>query len=115
MHVSNPPPLHNGHGLLPFSNLGFSYYYSRTRMALSGSLIDHNQPLRVSGEAWMDHQWGNFLTVGGGGWDWFSIQLDNNTEMMLYFIRDSSGQAVSTYVSYIDPNANEHLLPPDTL
>jgi predicted secreted hydrolase len=67
-------------------------------MALFGLLIDHHHPLRVRGVVWMDHQWGNFLTLGGGGWDWFSIQLDNDTEMMLYLIRDAMGKTFSTYV-----------------
>jgi len=109
------PVLHNGDGLISFGLAGFSYYYSRTRMALSGTLIDHGRTLQVTGTAWMDHQWGNFLTLAGGGWDWFSIQLDNNTEMMLYFIRDATGKTVSTYVSYIDAGAHDTLLPASAL
>src|SRR5579863_4662945 len=112
---AKPATLHNGNGLITYGLAGFSYYYSRTRMALSGTLVDHNQPLSVTGEAWMDHQWGNFLTLGGGGWDWFSIQLNNNTEMMLYFIRDATGKTISTYVEYIGPHADVHLLPPGAL
>ena len=107
--------LHNGNGLITYGLGGFSYYYSRTRMALSGTLSDHNQLLAVTGEAWMDHQWGNFLTLGGGGWAWYSIQLKNNTEMMIYFIHDTSGKIVSTYAGYIDANSNDHLLPASSL
>ncbi len=110
-----PPTLHNGNGLITYGLAGFSYYYSRTRMALSGTLVDHNQPLQVTGEAWMDHQWGNFITLGGGGWDWFSVQLNNNMEMMLYLIRDATGKTISTYVGYIGPNAGNHLLPASAL
>ena len=110
-----PATLHNGDGLITYGLGGFSYYYSRTRMSLSGTLVDHNQPLQVSGEAWMDHQWGNFLTLSGGGWDWFSIQLTNNTEMMLYLIRDSSGKIISSYVGYIGPQAESFLLPGSAL
>jgi predicted secreted hydrolase len=110
-----PAILHNGNGLITYGAGGFSYYYSRTRMALSGTMIDHTQSLAVTGEAWMDHQWGNFLTLGGGGWDWFSIQLNNNTEMMLYFIHNAAGQTISTYAGYIDANANDHLLPTGAL
>src|SRR5258708_21092600 len=110
-----PAILHNGNGLITYGLGGFSYYYSRTRMALSGSLVDHNQPLRVKGVVWMDHQWGNFLTLGGGGWDWFSIQLNHDTEMMLYLIRDATGKTISTYVEYIGPQADVHLLPPGAL
>ena len=110
-----PPTLHNGNGLITYGLGGFSYYYSRTRMALSGTLIDHQQSLKVTGEAWMDHQWGNFLALGAGGWDWFSIQLNNFTEMMIYVIRDASGKTLSTYVGYIDPQAQDALLPANAL
>jgi predicted secreted hydrolase len=115
LHGLKPPTLHNGNGIITYGLGGFSYYYSRTRMSLSGILIDHNQPLQVTGEAWMDHQWGNFLTLVGGGWDWFSIQLNNNTEMMLYFIRDASGKIISSYIDYIGPHAESHLLPASAL
>jgi predicted secreted hydrolase len=110
-----PAILHNGNGLITYGLGGFSYYYSRTRMALSGLLIDHHQSLHVNGVVWMDHQWGNFLTLGGGGWDWFSIQLNNETEMMLYLIRDATGKTISTYVEYVGPQADVHLLTPGDL
>lgn len=106
-----PAILHNGNGLITYGLGGFSYYYSRTRMAVSGTIDDHNQSMKVTGLAWMDHQWGNFLSLGGGGWDWFSVQLNNNTEMMLYFIHDASGNTISTYAGYIDANGSDHLIP----
>lgn len=99
-----PPTLHNGNGLITYGVGGFSYYYSRTNMAVTGTLLDHAQKLQVSGNAWMDHQWGNFLTLGGGGWDWFSIQLSDHSEMMLYLIRDTSGNIVSSYTEHIGSN-----------
>ncbi len=110
-----PATLHNSTGLITYGPGGFSYYYSRTRMALSGTLVDHNKPEKVTGEAWMDHQWGNFLSLGGGGWDWYSIQLGNNTELMLYFLHDASGTTTSTYADYIAAAGKEHLLPTNSL
>nr|BBH95204.1 carotenoid 1,2-hydratase [Thermogemmatispora argillosa] len=110
-----PAVLHNGNGLITYGLAGFSYYYSRTRLAVNGLLTDHGQPLTVSGLAWMDHQWGNFLTLAGGGWDWFSLQLSDNSELMLYLIRDASGQIISTYVGVIDPAGQDHLLPASSL
>ncbi|MBO0779927.1 MAG: hypothetical protein J2P37_13980 [Ktedonobacteraceae bacterium] len=104
------PVLHNGNGLITYGLAGFSYYYSRTHMNISGSLTDHGQQLTISGLAWMDHQWGDFLTLGGSGWDWYSIQLDNHTELMLYFIRNDAGQVISTYAGYIDARGNDHLV-----
>jgi predicted secreted hydrolase len=115
LQARKPPTLHNGNGLITYGIGGFSYYYSRTNILLSGTLLDHNQPLQVSGQAWMDHQWGNFLTLGGGGWDWYSIQLNNQSEMMVYFIRDASGKTLSTYIGYIDPSGKDFLLPASSI
>jgi predicted secreted hydrolase len=109
------PTLHNGNGLITYGLGGFSYYYSRTSMAVTGTLLDHQQSAQVSGDAWMDHQWGNFLTLGGGGWDWYSIQLNNHTEMMLYIIRDASGKAISTYVGIIGTDGHYLELPASSL
>jgi predicted secreted hydrolase len=115
LQASKAATLHNGNGLITYGLGGFSYYYSRTRMGVSGTITDHNQALQVSGEAWMDHQWGDFLTLGGGGWDWYSVQLNNRSEMMLYFIRDASGKTISTYIGYIDPSGKDFLLPASAL
>jgi predicted secreted hydrolase len=109
------PILHNGNGLITYGLGGFSYYYSRTRMALTGTLVDHNIAVQVTGEAWMDHQWGNFLTLGGGGWDWFSVQMNNLVELMIYLIRDASGKIISTYIGYIDANGQDYLPAASTL
>jgi len=105
-----PPTLHNGNGLITYGLAGYSYYYSRTRMAVTGTIVDHGQQLSIEGQAWMDHQWGNFLTLGDSGWDWYSIQLNDNTEMMVYLIRDATGRTLSTYVGYIDADGLDHLL-----
>jgi predicted secreted hydrolase len=110
-----PATLHNGNGIISFGIGGFSYYYSRTHMAVSGTLVDHGQPLKITGEGWMDHQWGNFISLGGGGWDWFSVQLSNNTEMMIYLLRDALGNITTSYIGYITPNAQEQLLPASAL
>ncbi|HEX7736012.1 MAG TPA: lipocalin-like domain-containing protein [Ktedonobacteraceae bacterium] len=115
LNAFKPPTLHNGNGLITYGLGGFSYYYSRTNMAVSGTLLDHQQSIQVSGQAWMDHQWGNFLTLGGGGWDWFSIQLNNRAEMMLYVIRDASGKVISTYVGIVSSDGSYTELPASSL
>jgi predicted secreted hydrolase len=107
--------LHNGNGLVTAGLAGFSYYYSRTRMALSGTLMDHRQPLQVRGIAWMDHQWGNFLTLGRGGWNWLSLQLRDGRELMIYVIRDAADQILATSISYIEPDGRRLQLPGSAL
>jgi predicted secreted hydrolase len=48
------------------------------------------------------------------GWDWFSIQLANNEELMLYRLRNNSG-AISPYSSgtYVDSSGVAHHLTAD--
>ncbi len=115
LHALKPPTLHNGDGLITAGLNGFTYYYSRTRMELSGTLQDHQQRLQISGTAWMDHQWGNFLTQGDGGWDWFSVQLNDQTEAMIYLLRDANGNITSTYASFIGADSHNLLLPEKSL
>ncbi len=107
---TKPPALHGDHGLISLGPVGFSYYYSRTRMAVTGVVNDHGAQVQVSGLAWMDHQWGNFLTSVGGGWDWYSLQLADDTEMMLYFLRDQSGNILGTYATHVAADGTETAL-----
>src|SRR5690242_5677154 len=105
------PILHNGNGLITYGEAGYSYYYSRPLLMVSGTVNDHGTPVAVTGQAWMDHQWGNFLTVAGSGWDWYSIQLANHTEYMLYIIRDSQKRPLGAVGTYVSPDGTAHEIP----
>jgi predicted secreted hydrolase len=99
--ATKPAVLHGGNGIISYGNAGFSYYYSRTRIALRGTIQDHSAQLAVTGQAWMDHQWGNFVSLAGSGWDWYSIQLSDNAEFMLYVIRDAQKRPLATFGTYV--------------
>jgi predicted secreted hydrolase len=92
--TTKPAALHDGDGYIDYGNGTASYYYSWTRMAVTGVLDLGQGWTQVSGEAWMDHQWGDFETYQEGGWDWFSVQLEDGTDVMLYLIRDADGRAL---------------------
>jgi predicted secreted hydrolase len=84
------PVLHGGDGLIEMgSPVLKSYYYTRPRMDVTGTLEVQGVPREVTGTAWMDHQWGDFFAgyYLGVGWDWFSIQLEDFTELMLFNFR----------------------------
>jgi len=84
------PAIHGENGVsVKATGAGYaSHYYSMTRLEVTGTLNGQ----RVSGEAWMDHEFGSSaLRESQQGWDWFSIQLDNETELMLYVIRRTDG------------------------
>ncbi|MEX2425353.1 MAG: lipocalin-like domain-containing protein [Thermomicrobiaceae bacterium] len=91
LNAAKPPVLHEGNGFFEFAPGSASYYYSRTRMDAEGTLTIDGDELDVTGSAWFDQQWGDFLVLGGEGWDWFSIQLDNNQELMAWQSHDGEG------------------------
>jgi predicted secreted hydrolase len=71
-----------------------SHYISFTRLQASGAITLGGQRLPVQGSAWMDHEiFSSELDPTLAGWDWFSIQFDNNTELMLYRLRLKDGRS----------------------
>lgn len=83
-----------------------SYYYSQTRLATQGQIQIGDEAFEVTGLSWKDHEFStNALEPGQIGWDWFSIQLDDGYEIMLYQIRREGGG--------IDPFSSGTLIAPD--
>lgn len=71
-----------------------SHYYSFTRLATTGSLSIDGERFDVAGTGWMDHEFGSSdLSKDLVGWDWFSIQLADDSELMLYRLRRSDGSS----------------------
>jgi predicted secreted hydrolase len=89
-----------------------SHYISLTRLASSGQIVLEGNRFEVSGLAWMDHEFFTHqLESGQAGWDWFSIQFIDDTELMLFRIRRKDG-AVDPYSAgtYVDAHgASTHL------
>ena len=105
-----PAALHNETGLLDFSPFGWSYYYSYPRVKARGVWVDSGRVRPVEGIAWIDHQWGDFVSVATGGWDWFSIQLDDGRDFTASLVRDHDGATVMKYGTIIDAaGATRHL------
>jgi predicted secreted hydrolase len=83
-----------------------SHYYSFTRLKTDGVLQVRGVTKEVTGISWMDHEFGSSqLEPTQVGWDWFSIQLDNRTEVMVYVLRHADGR--------IDPHSSGTLIHPD--
>ncbi|MGZ8867937.1 MAG: lipocalin-like domain-containing protein [Thermoanaerobaculia bacterium] len=92
---AKPPAIHGENGVsIKAQGAGYaSHYYSMTRLLASGTVTTKGRKSEtVTGLAWMDHEFGGTeLRENQQGWDWFSVQLDNDTELMLYVIRRSDG------------------------
>lgn len=70
-----------------------SLYYSFTRLEATGTITLDGRGYRVRGRCWMDKEFGsNQLGSDQVGWDWFSLQLDDGRELMLYLLRDAAGR-----------------------
>lgn len=88
--------LHGDEGYSAKSNTpgNASHYYSYPRMPTSGTVRIGSQSFEVSGFSWMDHEFGSsFLDKGQIGWDWFSLRLDDGSNLMLFRIRNSEGSS----------------------
>jgi predicted secreted hydrolase len=79
-----------------------SYYYSFSRLKASGDIMFRNVRHRVSGLAWMDHEFGSsILSEDQAGWDWFSIQLDDGTDLMLFHLRRKDGTFEQPFGTFV--------------
>ncbi len=89
-----PPVIHGKEGVSQKSaGLGHaSHYISFTRLLTTGAIELNGKTYQVSGISWMDHEFFTHeLEPNQAGWDWVSLQLDDNTELMLYRFRHEDG------------------------
>lgn len=89
-----------------------SHYYSQTRLESSGNVQTPKGSYQVSGFSWKDHEFSTgALSAGQVGWDWFSIQLVDGSELMVFQIRRSNG-TIDPFSSgtWINPNGELILL-----
>jgi len=92
------PPMLNGEA--GFSQKGpqrdhASYYYSLPGLQVSGSLSIDGHEHRVTGSAWLDHEWSSELMPEGAvGWDWVGLNLDDGSAVMAARMRDADDRAM---------------------
>ena len=93
---AKPPVIHGVNGVSQkAAGAGrASHYVSLTRLVTAGTLEVEGQRFEVEGLSWMDHEFFTHqLSPEQAGWDWFSLQLDDGTELMLYRLRRVDGNA----------------------
>ncbi len=92
-----------------------SYYYSFTRLGTRGQVRVGGRTYAVRGSSWLDREWStSALPEGTVGWDWFALQLDGGTDLMLYRLRRADG-GVSPFSDgvLVAPDGVSRRLPPD--
>jgi predicted secreted hydrolase len=74
-------------------------------MPATGTVRVGNERFMVTGAAWMDREWStSSLGRDQVGWDWFSLQLSDGSDLMLYRLRKKDGSA--------DPSSSGTLIGP---
>jgi predicted secreted hydrolase len=85
-----PPVVHGENGISQkAAGAGkASHYVSFPRLDVRGQVNGRD----VQGTAWMDHEWfSHQLESAQVGWDWFSAQLDDGADLMLFQLRRRDG------------------------
>jgi predicted secreted hydrolase len=88
-----PYVLNGARGIVAEGQGALSAYYSDPRLAANGVLVLGGRQSRVSGQGWLDHQWGNFaMNSASWHWNWFACQFRNGSDLMLYQFIKPAGQ-----------------------
>jgi predicted secreted hydrolase len=89
-----------------------SCYYSFTRLETQGTITVNGIRSSVEGLSWMDHEFSTApLEAGISGWDWFSLQLEDHTELMIYVLRLQNGNFhMASSGTFIDPHGASQYL-----
>jgi predicted secreted hydrolase len=108
------------HGTSGYSRKGStleraSCYYSFTRLEAAGTLTVQGKPVPVRGQSWMDHEFSSApLEPDLAGWDWFSLQFANHTELMIYLLRQKDGGvSPASSGTFVDVSGKATHLPAD--
>ncbi len=100
-----------------------SFYYSYPRLTLRGTLTRDGETRTVTGQGWFDHEWSSsVLAEWQSGWDWFSLQLADGRELMLFRLRTKAGrranpenQPENRYGMLIERDGSSRVLAPDAI
>lgn len=118
--LDRPPVLH---GTMP--GLSFkgkepgqaSHYVSRVHLRTTGFVTPPGgKRSAVEGLSWFDQEWGSGqLAESQVGWDWFSVNLDDGSALMIYMLRERDGSVSSTSSgTFVAPDGTqEYLALPD--
>jgi predicted secreted hydrolase len=101
------PVLHEGDGYVPFGANGQAFYYSRPHMDASGTFSIGDEQFTVSGRVWFDRQWGRDINNPHQHWQWFSLRMNDGTDIMFYqFPRRNAAVAFGTLIPPSGPSVS---------
>lgn len=105
--------LHGRGGIIEQGGGGPSGYYSSTRLAVGGALTLGDREVKLRGEGWLDHQWGDFSSRPEAlRWDWFACRFPDGRDLMLYRFLDTESRPQPQYFTgtLVDRRGRTHRL-----
>ena len=113
---TDQPPLLQGVNGLSRKGRGeaqASYYYSRPALAVTGSIGRGSGAERVTGTAWLDHEWSSeYLASGAAGWDWIGINMEDGGALMAFRMRGKDGSVLFSGGTLKRPDGRTDTLAP---
>ncbi|WP_298533238.1 lipocalin-like domain-containing protein [uncultured Algibacter sp.] len=105
------PLIVGGDGKFNQGASSYTYYYSQTENNVTGSLTLNGLTETITGKAWIDRQYGDFNPFTGEDYEWFSIKLDNGTDLNLWNIFNANREIPNNLnykilSAYVDENQN---------
>jgi predicted secreted hydrolase len=91
LNAKGPVLYDNGTGLFPFLK-GSSYYYSLPNLQTSGTVTTRRKTSKVTGQSWLDRQWGTWDWTQLHRWTWMAIQLRNGESINLWDLFSTQGE-----------------------
>ncbi|CAH6863479.1 AttH component of AttEFGH ABC transport system [Vibrio chagasii] len=85
-----------------------SYYYSQPFIDVSGNVTIDGVTHQVSGKGWIDREWSSqFLLDSQQGWDWFALRLSDETNLVVFQLRNSAtGEASYAHARLMQQNGS---------
>jgi predicted secreted hydrolase len=102
-----PALYNNGTGLIPFLG-GTSYYYSLPSLASQGTLTANNHTYQVTGQSWLDRQWGAWDWSTMHKWTWMPLQLSSGDRLNLWDLFAQSGEL--HYATVLSPDGTHEIV-----
>lgn len=106
------PVIHYDGGAYNYNTGGYTYYYSRKTMKTTGTVSIKGETYKVTGSTWFDRQYGDLYQAIDKGWQWFAIELDNDTQIMVYDINGDT-ERLESFASITNVDGETTILGPD--
>ena len=97
----------NGTGLFPLLG-GASYYYSLPNEQTTGTMTFNGKTTPVTGQSWLDRQWGNWDFGKLDKWTWMGVQLGDDEYLNLWDVYDNNGEHV--WATVLNPDGSENVV-----